>query len=577
MLKTKPIGHPHLNLRVLLSRIGSQFVIWCTYLISSLIIFLWFRRSQIVSRYAVNPDEAELLASGKRGSLSWIPYSDYSTPTFGPIWPTLLGLLHRLGTPLTVPMAHLISAVAAAITCAIVAVFLHKRLGVTLAILIMLPIAIQWALGFYSADFVGLATEVFSVFFLVVAVSIGWNTTKNARFLLLSAFFLSLSFWSKYQFGLLVIALLLALWRNHQNIGRLKATFLLAVGFVSLPTVMLSVSLISGTPLWKLYESIQFTKEYALSGGLGDASSIMPLDRISSIGTLFFSIISATVVIVYVLVLSRTDRNLYLNQTQSYKVKYVPLLSNFRGAHNSVLIFVAGLGTLYLSFPFYPHYAYALLVTCLLCIMVMVSEDSSFNYELRTPANGTTREIPQLQILLRISLAFAVVFVAANARAITARPWAADKIRWEDSRTSTGARWDRAMSETGWKLTEVCPSKSRVIVWGWSSELYSYYDWIPASRYPNTVHLMTNNPFGVDINVTRERFLEDLEGDQINCVVNAIGPGFFASLPPENDIKIEMPEIINGSYGLFKKLIFYWDAGHIFDVYVSIKPKSPTS
>lgn len=574
-MNTKPTGYPHLNLRVLCSRIFTQPAIWCGYLISSLTIFLWFRRSQIVSRYAVNPDEAELLASGKRGALSWIPYSDYSTPTFGPIWPSLLGFLHRLGIPLTVPMAHLISAVSAATTCAIVAVFIHKRLGVNLAILITAPIAIQWGIGFYSADFVGLATEVFSVLFLVAAAAIGWSSKKRASFVALSALLLSLSFWSKYQFAIIVLAVLLALWRNNRDLGKLKTAILIIVGFLSLPTLMLSVSLIWGTPFWKLYESIQFTKEYALSGGLGDSSTILLLDRISSVGSLFFAMITVSTVLIYSIILSRPHPNLMDTQSRDIKHRAISFLSR-SNLHNSSLIFVAGIATLYLSFPFYPHYAYALLVTCLLFVMVVVSENSSYICPLRCQ-NEVTRESPKLQILFRVSLAFMFIFIASNARTITARPWAADKIRWEDARTSSGARWDRATSENGLKLTDACPNKSRVIVWGWSSELYSYYDWIPASRYPNTVHLMTNNPFGVDINVTRKRFLEDLEGDQINCVINAIGPGFFASLPPENDIKIEMPEIINGTYGLFKKLVFYWDSGHIFDVYVLTRAKSAIS
>ena len=34
-------------------------------------------------------------------------------------------------------------------------------------------------------------------------------------------------------------------------------------------------------------------------------------------------------------------------------------------------------------------------------------------------------------------------------------------------------------------LSTDCPTGSRVLVWGWAAELYSSYDWTPASRYVN--------------------------------------------------------------------------------------------
>jgi hypothetical protein len=549
------------------SRFLRAVLLWISTLCFAVFVFMWLRRGQIVSRYAVNPDEAELMASAKRGALSWIPYKDYSTPTFGPVWPTILGFLNRLGLPMTIPMAHLLSAITAAMTCSIIAIFLFKRLGLLTTLLIVAPITIQWGLGFYSADFVGMATEIFSVFFLIASVAVGWSRLRTTPAVLLSSVLMSLAFWSKYQFGLIVLTLLIALWIRHRINHPLRAVFLVAAGFLCFPIVLFTASAILGTPFWKLFESIEFTIDYALAGGLNNSGTGTPLDRMASVGGVFFSMISITAVLGYVLIISLRSQAVKPEIVRTRLVFQPYFRQITRYLCGSFPIFIAGIITLYVSYPLYPHYAYILLSASVICLMI-VSAD-----QVTTCMNQNTvnPHIWNKRILFRLSLGFALLFSLTNAQAIVVRPWSADKVTWEEARTSEGAMWKRATNQYGVDLETVCPRKSQVLVWGWASELFSYYDWLPASRYPNTAHLMSNNPFGLDTTKFRSRFIKDLKESEIDCVINAIGPGFFAAFPPESDIQVQMPEIVDGTYGLFTKLIFYWDGGHIFDVYQRVE------
>ena len=59
-----------------------------------------------------NPDEAELLAAGRRATLGLQPYGDYTTPTFLFLWPLVLSLFSALGFGLTLSFAHVLAAAA---------------------------------------------------------------------------------------------------------------------------------------------------------------------------------------------------------------------------------------------------------------------------------------------------------------------------------------------------------------------------------------------------------------------------------------------------------------------------------
>ena len=75
-----------------------------------LVLAVELRGLYLASSTMMNPDEAELLAAGRRAALNLLPYVTYTTPTYLVAWPFALGVLAALGVPMTLPTAHVLSA-----------------------------------------------------------------------------------------------------------------------------------------------------------------------------------------------------------------------------------------------------------------------------------------------------------------------------------------------------------------------------------------------------------------------------------------------------------------------------------
>ena len=96
---------------------------------------------------------------------------------------------------------------------------------------------------------------------------------------------------------------------------------------------------------------------------------------------------------------------------------------------------------------------------------------------------------------------------------------------------ATGPEWDAIRAQ--------CPSGARVVVWGWASELYSYNDWVPASRYVNPWVLSP----AAKIETYRRRMEQEISSRPPQCVVEAIGPAFFGEYGPDKRIVRLLPGI----------------------------------
>jgi hypothetical protein len=130
------------------------------------------------------------------------------------------------------------------------------------------------------------------------------------------------------------------------------------------------------------------------------------------------------------------------------------------------------------------------------------------------------------------------------------------------------AMWERAEDKDGVQLSEVCAPKSKVVVWGWSSELYSYYDWMPASRYVNTVVLMFPNEINTNPVKYRENFTREIYNDEPDCIIDATGPSFFPGYGPEKQMSAQMPELWKKLQKTYRQYQFFYDGVNPFEVLV---------
>jgi hypothetical protein len=158
-----------------------------------------------------NPDEAELLAAGRRAALQvWLPMSTASENTYLVLWPTSLGSLDLLGMPLTMRTAHVLSACAYAAIIAMVWVTTARRWGWVRPALFIAPAA-YWMLA-SSTDFFELGSEIPSVMVLVTGAVLAFPHDRpvSGRRLATVAAISSLAPWFKPQSGLLAVALVIS-------------------------------------------------------------------------------------------------------------------------------------------------------------------------------------------------------------------------------------------------------------------------------------------------------------------------------------------------------------------------------
>jgi hypothetical protein len=90
------------------------------------------------------------------------------------------------------------------------------------------------------------------------------------------------------------------------------------------------------------------------------------------------------------------------------------------------------------------------------------------------------------------------------------------------------------------EVLQYCPSKSQVLVWGWSSELFAYFDWVPAPDVVNEVARITfsNWSDGSVARISKAVFSEKTE-----CIYEAIGPQYFGDLNESESIESLAPNV----------------------------------
>ena len=103
---------------------------------------LTIRWDAIVFPGWINPDEAELFASGRRAAMQMLPpMASFTATTHMILWPMSLGGLGLLGVPMDLRSAHVLSALAYASVLSMVWIFTARRVGWVASGMFVLPVA----------------------------------------------------------------------------------------------------------------------------------------------------------------------------------------------------------------------------------------------------------------------------------------------------------------------------------------------------------------------------------------------------------------------------------------------------
>lgn len=478
-----------------------------------LLLFIFVRLPFIASPFCLNPDEAELIATGKRAMFSIVPYRSFSTSTSGVWWPTILGLLGRIGFPLNLKGAHLLSAILGAAVCYCVFVILKRIASLRNSWLIALLVAVPWASGFslfsshYVNDFSGLATELLPLTFLAICVVLYKTADSRISRYYLALVFSGLAIFSKYQ--LLLVGLFTAgyiifeLMKSTRTIIKVLLISLAAVLGPTLLAFLLAAIFNDSSYTYKepFYLLIDYLRVRSVTG-----EEIPLLSRVNSFVANMWALPS--ILLATVLVTVGGDSPYKSKQSiGSVLIKWSKTCLGFTIAILSIMI--PGIGI--------AHYLHLLIAGLLITLLVTESPKNELS-NLNTPASGSF-------VLFLVGVLSMATF--ANQIFGTESFW--NTLKNAASLNSVHVSLESTPNRSDEIIPQLCPEGSEVLVWGWSADFYSYFNWIPATRYTIQAGMITGSsqPWNSQFRDMRKQLTEELMSNRPRCIVNAVGSGFF--------------------------------------------------
>lgn len=482
-------------------------------MLAILAVTLWLRRFDIRSPWPRNPDEGDLLAAARRAAQSLVPYDRFTTTSYGPLWPLGLGLLNRLGLPLTMTGAHLVATVLmAAVLCGF-HLLLSRLVGRWPSFLTVLAMTIVWSSGGmpHHGDYQSLATEIGPLAAMMLGlVLLGTDRLSTVRVASAMVCFGAMPL-LKYQFGYMaLVAAGLALveaWRR----GPLPSWARLATwaGCLGLPTVLVVFATVLGGNGSRLLDEAatvigtHFNNERtSLSSRLSETVTML-------LGHPFFLlplVLAAT---------TTTAVTLHRRRNVLFPVGFV-------------LALAAAVPSLVVLPRLFTHYSYLILASSALAVAWGLSGARPHLTTVRTATRSLATTTGAAALLLAVAYSHAPL--NDPVRVQLAGPW---------SQVLTERPLDFTVSGTlDDALADACPAGSSVYVWGWAAEIYSFYDWEPASRYTIGTWFTsgTNDKSGFE-----RRLREEFHGERPDCVVEAIGDGFFGGFSTKTTLAATVP------------------------------------
>lgn len=515
-------------------------------LIGVVVIFLLLvlaRGSWLSSANMLNPDEAQLLAAGKEARFDIVPYHTYATYTYLFLWPVFLAFISLLGVPLTLTTAHVMAGLLDVFVVGTGWYLISKEYGWRLASAVLLPTTLFF---FADADQSKLSLDLYSltteslpiaIVFLGLAVLMCHGELATRRFLVGSAI-CGVSVLAKPQVGPLALALVFscALIRMTDEIAKEPQRPNLAVRLRRLGRDVATGTIAFATPTLIAIAFLATTGEFSnfvhlglggtagifsyVSSGNAGASSV-----VSRLSAVLHYVIQLHVALYWSIAGIVGWRAIITPQRWSLSVLRVVVW---------VLPLLATIGILAVLPMLFLHYS-GILFAASMISGVLGARVS--RYSPRCPASARWRE----RVVALASLAAAGGVLADSggfALIANSSRYGASEVR---SLVTTGHGIpDDAFIDDGSALPQSCPAGSRVFVYGWANDLYSYYSWTPVGEFlvenwglPNTASARTASMITV----------AEVDQARPQCIVDTVGPGFFGSIPVTDTIERILPGI----------------------------------
>jgi hypothetical protein len=504
---------------------------------------IFLRGQALLSSSLYNPDEATLLAWGRRATLDLVPYKTYTVSDVLFLWPIFLGVLGDIGVHLSLLTAHVLSGLFYSYLVSAVWYLFYRQHGWKWATAIVVPPAIYLFAGFPSIDFLSLGTELLPIAIIVTATLILFAPDRDVstgRFLLASAI-AGVSIWAKPQLGPLAAAVVISavLLRqlergvrrgagSRQNWSALQDTVSGALAFLAPTIVALVLVVLTGGYTAFLKDSLGF-----ITNETGTASTSVAAigPRAEAVGGFVAAFPFAVLWALGGLLGWHSE---WMARGRSRRVLSI-------GAW--ALPLACAVLTLFALNHIYVHYANILYAGAMVsgvcgCRVARISGAAAKTGTYRT---NFLRAVVWLSCII---LGLMVVYpVWEDAK--FARTFAAAVLIHQDVPSVNYYYYGPP------ELRDACPAGSYVQVWGWASELYAYYNWMPATRYVNTDYQIEDSK---DTSYYRRVFLTELERQRPRCIIEAIGPHFVDGFAPT----ATLPNVIPASRRFLNNCYIRW-------------------
>jgi len=512
----------------------------------ALVVFLaavYLRMPYFINANAINPDEAELLATGKLASQSWFPYENYTTTNFGPIWPEFLGIFKSVGFSLTFQFAHIMSFV-----LLLIGFLLFQVIDLTLRknanwMIYGLYALIDFAVfSPATIEFSFLATETLPIALASIMLIFLMTQKRSAKILYFSGAFFGLAVLAKYQaipIGVIAI-IFIFVYCHHKN--SFYTNFIEVLKFITgmfLTFFVIFVWIFLGGGLQKfLIDSLGFSFSYSSGDIPGFQGGLGFIRKLQNGTNLIWGEPVVLLIIFWLLSLILVSRQDYTRQSgHNLTVSRIP-------SSPMVLICII-VGFLMVSIPgnYFPHYLLFLIWTLQVSgSLLNFGEFSEKSVKSYVPFLNATdsKSIPVVFLLLA-----GLVFSANQSDFL-------DSIRLSQrSQVEANILLESKISNLSKQGLELCPRKSQVFIWGWAAEYYTLFDWNPPDDLVNDSMRIF---FGFNEEVVAKRIFAAVSSDKTSCIFEAIGPNYFFNISPLDSLQNRVPSVSDFLISHYRKI-----------------------
>jgi hypothetical protein len=464
--------------------------------------------------WMMNPDESELLATARLAARPGGLYANYTTSTYGPVWPEFLALLSHFGMHLEHVNAHRLALIMKILIFVTPQYLALKKFKFATLGPVIIPLNIALFLP-TSNEFAFLATELLPLIFLSTAVIVILYMNNEFSNVLAGCLF-TLAVFSKYQSLLMFFILIFFIFLRNIRGGvfnpiSFRGALLKFGGSIVVSFCIFVFSLkISNTFGVFFNESFLTAINYSTAGGFGGGADYFEKLKVGS--TL---LISQPIVVISLFLF------LLLIQNQVFSDSFF-LLGNREIRYGNLMYlsftFFSLIGFTTISIPGngFPHYLLFFIWTQVVYLLAfaMMTKQRSLTLKNHPPTKSLLKT---KYYVFTLSL---IVFVSTFGSVSSTL---SSLLKASDTIEANNARFKELDKS---EVLNYCPVNSEVLVWGWSSELFAYYDWTP-------VPYIVNDVSRIKFSFLSENFTRNVQSaissGSTDCVFEAIGKQYFGS------------------------------------------------